>query len=156
MPSKFKEPNKACVIEAFRVGHSTAAAAYAGKIHRQTLWRWLSKGEKAKSGAYRDFYNAVEKAKGRPVKLAEEVLVETFTNTGNPAALRFKAALTFLERRTDAWTPKRSVESAITVESEVKVEEMRTFTHEERREAIAQSVKEAMLENGVKTDGESE
>jgi transposase len=52
------------IIQAIRIGATYEHAASYGGITRVTLWKWLKKGEEAKSGKLKDFHDAVRKAEG--------------------------------------------------------------------------------------------
>ncbi len=67
------------------------AAAFAG-IHKDTLYDWLKKGARAKSGPYQEFSDAVEKA------LAESE-VRDVTLIANAAKDNWTAAAWRLERK---------------------------------------------------------
>ena len=50
------------ICEYIRLGMTYEIAARVAGICRQTLWDWQARGEKAKSGVYREFFNALEVA----------------------------------------------------------------------------------------------
>lgn len=61
-PSKLTPEIQEKIVQAIRAGnYIETAAAYAG-IDKTTLYDWLKRGARAKTGKYREFSNAVEKA----------------------------------------------------------------------------------------------
>lgn len=85
------------IIQAIRAGnYRETAAAYAG-IHIGTFYRWLQKGERAKSGPYREFREAIERAEAEAE--VRHVAIVAKAATDDP-----KAAMWWLERRfPDRW-----------------------------------------------------
>lgn len=69
-PSKLSDTIKRRIIEVIGAGgNKTLAAKWAG-VSRQTLHDWLARGEKQKSGIYRDFLDEYRRAEARPEILA--------------------------------------------------------------------------------------
>jgi len=61
-PTKLTPQVQARIVQAIVGGNDiTVAAAYAG-IHRDTFYAWLERGQKAKTGPYSDFSDAIQKA----------------------------------------------------------------------------------------------
>ena len=61
-------------------------------VHPGTFYRWLETGEKAKTGRYREFYDAVERAKAdSALRLVSQITLQAPTD--------WRAAAFMLERR---------------------------------------------------------
>jgi len=91
-PSKLTPEITKRLIEAIRAGnYYEAACAYAG-IGYSTFRAWMIKGEKAKSGKYREFMEAIKKAEYE----AEARLVAQWQKH---MPENWQAIATFLERR---------------------------------------------------------
>ena len=59
-PSRITKEIQDKICEALRIGcYIEGAAAYAG-IHKRTVYNWMERGHKQKSGPYREFLHAVE------------------------------------------------------------------------------------------------
>lgn len=91
-PSKLTEEVKNRLLDALRMGnYYDAACAYAG-IHYYTFRLWMAKGEKAKSGEFFEFFEAVKEAENeaeaRTVLLWQKAIPKDW-----------RAAQGFLERR---------------------------------------------------------
>ncbi|RKH77001.1 hypothetical protein D7X99_33115 [Corallococcus sp. AB032C] len=99
-PTKLTPELQKKIIDAIRAGnYMETAAAYAG-ISKDTFFRWLRKGARAKSGIYKDFHDAVEKA------LAESEVRDVML-IANAATTDWKAAAWRLERKfPDRWGRK--------------------------------------------------
>lgn len=93
MPSKFTEETTTKIIQAIRMGATYDLAAKFGGITYQTFNEWRKKGEEAKSGAYRDFVDAVERAEGEAA-IGWLAKIEKAATDGNWQAAAWK-----LERR---------------------------------------------------------
>ena len=100
-PSKLTPEITKRLTEAIRAGnYYEAACAYAG-IAYSTFREWMVKGEKAKSGKYREFMEAVKKAEHEA-----EVRMVAMWQKHMPE--NWQAIATFLERRyPDRWGRKR-------------------------------------------------
>ena len=63
-PSKFTQETREKIITALRANaYIETAAAYAG-IEKDTFYRWLKMGARAKSGPYREFSDAIKQTMG--------------------------------------------------------------------------------------------
>ena len=100
-PSKLTPEVTKRLTEAIRAGnYYEAACAYAG-IAYSTFREWMVKGEKAKSGKYREFMEAVKKAEHEA-----EVRMVAMWQKHMPD--NWQAIATFLERRyPERWGRKR-------------------------------------------------
>ena len=89
------------LTEAIRAGnYYEAACAYAG-IHYSTFRKWMQKGETAKSGKFREFFEAVMRA-----EYEAEVRMVALWQKHMPED--YRAIRDFLERRyPDRWGRKR-------------------------------------------------
>lgn len=85
------------IVGYIRMGHFTQVAARLGGISESTLYRWLERGRNAKSGRYREFWEAIETAKA----FAEARYLETVRDIAQDQRHkdRLKAATWWLERR---------------------------------------------------------
>lgn len=81
------------IIAAVEIGASRAISAEAGGISERTLYYWLSRGNKAKSGAYFDFVQAYRAAESRGALHALQT-INTAIKDGD-----WKASAWLLERR---------------------------------------------------------
>lgn len=107
------------------------AAAYAG-ISKDTFFRWLRKGARAKSGIYKDFHDAVEKALA-DAEVRDVMLI------ANAAATDWKAAAWRLERKfPDRWGRKERLSADLNHSGQVvKREEYDiSITHEITNEIL--------------------
>ncbi|MGG3737207.1 hypothetical protein [Aeribacillus pallidus] len=102
-PSKLTPEIQKKIIDAVRAGnYMETAAAYAG-ISKDTLYRWLKQGARAKSGKYKAFHDAIEKA------LAEAEVRDVMI-IANAATSDWKAAAWRLERKfPDKWGRKEKL-----------------------------------------------
>lgn len=64
-PSKFTPEVEDALIQAFRLGASKKIAVGSVGVHERTFDNWMQSGRDAKSGRYRRFYLAIEKARNR-------------------------------------------------------------------------------------------
>ncbi len=62
-PSKLTPERQERIVELIRAGNYMEIAAQAAGIDVSTLYRWLQRGEKARSGKYRQFRDAVMRAR---------------------------------------------------------------------------------------------
>jgi hypothetical protein len=92
-PSKFQPELGQRIVDVVRVTGMAEAAAAACGIHRATLYRWLERGGKQRSGPLRDFADAVTKAQGE----SETRLLTLITKSAS--AGEWRAAAWLLERR---------------------------------------------------------
>jgi len=93
MGSKFNEETTTKIVQALRMGATYELAAKFAGITYQTFNEWRKKGASAKSGAYFDFVNAVERAEGEAA-IGWLAKIEKAANDGNWQAAAWK-----LERR---------------------------------------------------------
>jgi hypothetical protein len=91
-PTKLTPEVQKKIVDAIRAGnYMETAAAYAG-ISKDTFYRWLRRGARARNGIYKNFHDAVEKA------LAESEVRDVMI-IANAAATDWKAAAWRLERK---------------------------------------------------------
>ena len=85
------------ITRSIRAGHFTVIAAQLAGISETTLYRWLDAGREAKTGVYREFWEAVELAKAQ----AENKYLSVVRAVANDKTRkdRLKAATWWLERR---------------------------------------------------------
>lgn len=88
-PTALDDQTQAVIVRAISVGATFEAAANAGGVVYNTFNEWMKKGEAAKSGKYRDFYEAVKKAKGnRQIRWLAQI--EKAADGGNWQAAAWK------------------------------------------------------------------
>jgi len=91
--SKFVKPVRDLIVQALRLGATyEIAAEYAG-ISRSTLYNWMERGQREKTGEYRAFLDSIKQADAKGA-IANLALVETAAKAGD-----WKAAAWRLERR---------------------------------------------------------
>lgn len=91
-PTKLTPELQDRIVQAIRAGaYIETAAAYAG-VSKDTLYQWLKRGARSKSGIYRQFSDAVEKA------LAEAEMRDVML-VGRAAETNWQAAAWRLERK---------------------------------------------------------
>ena len=73
---KFSEEVCSIILDARASGMTKDECAGIAGIHVRTLNRWIARGEKAKSGKYRDFYFAYLKANLEFVKYHRDKIAE--------------------------------------------------------------------------------
>lgn len=123
------------IVKAVRDGNWDEVAARAGGLDHSTFYRWLGKGEKATSGIYRDFYDAVKQAEaeheaemvgiitaGARGEIVEKQVTTyeyfnrkgakvTRTTVTEKSGKDASTAIKYLERRHSArWKPRLAVE----------------------------------------------
>jgi hypothetical protein len=66
MPAaKITEEITLCIVDALGAGHYREVACKLAGIDRRTLLNWLKRGQRERSGVYRDLYLAVERAEAK-------------------------------------------------------------------------------------------
>ena len=66
MPAaKITEEITLCIVDALGAGHYREVACKLAGIDRRTLLNWLKRGQRERSGVYRDLYLAVEQAEAK-------------------------------------------------------------------------------------------
>jgi len=119
------------IVKAIRLGNYIEVSAACAGICKQTLYNWLRRGERAKSGKYRQFLDAVQRA----VAEAEVVNVGQVSRAATQGD--WKAATWRLERQhRDRWGSgqKRSEEDDKTANHEIVarvLEEVSAMSDEE-------------------------
>lgn len=61
-PSKLSPDLQAKIVERLQAGATIQATCDSVGIHKQTFYNWMEQGEKAKSGAFFDFFDAATRA----------------------------------------------------------------------------------------------
>src|SRR5580765_97178 len=108
-PTKLTPESKQRLLSAVRQGnYLQAAARYAG-IHESTLYYWLDRGRREKSGEYFDFSESLEQAEAE----AEVALVAAW-RAHAPADYR-AASLMLARRHPERWAPREVAPSEVTV-----------------------------------------
>jgi hypothetical protein len=126
-PTKLTPEVQKKIVDAIRAGnYMETAAAYAG-ISKDTFYRWLKRGARAKSGIYKNFHDAVEKA------LAESEVRDVMI-IANAAATDWKAAAWRLERKFPERWGKKSQYYDDEEERSLKLEQLRLLIEKTRAE----------------------
>ena len=76
--SKFNHGVRRIILQAVEKGLNQKDAARLAGIDESTYWRWIKRGEEAKSGEYHDFVQAVERVKS----LAKTALLRHIGDVG--------------------------------------------------------------------------
>jgi hypothetical protein len=97
------------ICDVLKLGNYLETAAAVVGIERQTLYNWIEKGRRAKSGPYRQFFDAVEKAQSN----AESLLVGRIMVAG---VKEWQANAWMLERK---WPRKYGRQVQIVVRDEL-------------------------------------
>lgn len=63
--TKFNEETCKCLVDNYSKGLTITDCANIAGIDRRTVHRWIEKGEKARSGKYKQFYLEMQKAKSK-------------------------------------------------------------------------------------------
>jgi transposase len=92
-PTKLTPAVRERVAQAVRLGATYEHAALAGGVDYSTFRRWMEKGERAASGAFREFRDAIKKAEGAAL-VGWLAKIEQAAQDGNWFAAAWK-----LERR---------------------------------------------------------
>lgn len=93
MPANKLNPEvQEIICRAIRSGNYLHTAAEAAGVSRQTVWNWKEKGEKALTGKYRDFFDALKKAEAEAVQ-RNVALIQIAAET------QWTAAAWWLERK---------------------------------------------------------
>ncbi len=71
--------------EALSKGHSIEGACGIVGINRQTYHNWYNRGEKARSGKYKQFYCDVETARSKAVSNVEQPILDAIPTDVNSA-----------------------------------------------------------------------
>jgi transposase len=90
-PPKLNAERQERILQALRAGNYVEVAARYGGIGYSTMRTWIERGEKETDGPYRDFMEAVEKARAE----AEVGMVAVVKNA---ARTQWQAAAWWLER----------------------------------------------------------
>ena len=130
-PSKLTPDVQERICQAIRAGnYYEAACAYAG-IDYSTFRRWIIKGEKAKSGKYHDFCEAIKKAE-------HEAEVRMVAQWQKHMPENWQAIATFLERRfPDRWGRRMDVRQDIKQEVQGQVTQRHEYDITHRIEQYA-------------------
>lgn len=114
--SKLTDEVQQKIVAAVERGSYAVPAAEAAGISERTFYRWMQEGEAAQSGRKRQFWQAVERARGA----SETTLIEIIHNA---APGDWNAAKWLLERRfSSRWANTQKIEIAVEREMENMVE----------------------------------
>ena len=106
-PSKLTPERAKRIVELIRAGNYAEVASKASGIGESTFYAWLERGRTARSGVYREFLEAVEKAAAEAEALYLE-RVRVAAASGAPST--WQAAAWWLERRFPRRYGRRIVE----------------------------------------------
>lgn len=110
-PSKLTPETQTRIVQAIRVGATYELAAQFGGIAYNTFNEWMKKGEDAKAGRYRDFYEAVKEAEG-------DAAIKWLAVIDKAAADSWQAAAWKLERRYPNEYGRRVVDQNVKLDTE--------------------------------------
>ena len=117
-------------------GNYISTACAVARIHQSQYFRWMEKGEHAKSGIYRDFYDAVKEAE----QVAEVACLHAIRQ--DPA---WQAKAWVLERRfPERWGRKDRLEANIQGSVQVQFVPVEKMTIEEWNTKIVNPETEAL------------
>jgi hypothetical protein len=117
-PTKLTPEVKDRIIAAIRAGNYADAAARSAGISPATYYRWMKRGEAAKQGIQRDFFDDVRRAEGEAEVHAVAVIRKAMPSD-------WRAAAHYLERRyPDRWRRRESIEHEGSQRLVVKAEDL--------------------------------
>lgn len=113
-PEKLTPEVQQKIVDAIRMGaYIETAAAYAG-INKSTLYDWMKRGARAKSGKYKEFSNAIEKALAESEMRDLAVIAKASQENWQAAAWR-------LERKfPDRWGRRKAKSEIAKIEAETE------------------------------------
>lgn len=113
-PEKLTPELQQKIVDAIRMGaYIETAAAYAG-INKSTLYDWMKRGARAKSGKYKEFSNAIEKALAESEMRDLAVIAKASRENWQAAAWR-------LERKfPDRWGRRKAKSEIAKIEAETE------------------------------------
>jgi hypothetical protein len=103
-PTKLTPEASERICEALRDGAPRAVAAEAADVGDSTLYRWLERGDRARSGRFREFWEAVRAAEAEAMTRALRVVWQAI-EAGDG-----RLAMEFLSRRWPADFGRRPIE----------------------------------------------
>ena len=129
-PTKLTTEIEERIVAAIRAGNYAGPSARSAGISEATFYRWMARGEKAKSGIHRDFHEAVKRAEADAEVHAVAVIRREI------AGGDWRAAATFLEHRFgDRWRRREAIDHEGTQRLVVRTEQL--ADHELRKELRA-------------------
>lgn len=113
-PEKLTPELQQKIVDAIRMGaYIETASAYAG-INKSTLYDWMKRGARAKSGKYKEFSNAIEKALAESEMRDLAVIAKASQENWQAAAWR-------LERKfPDRWGRRKAKSEIAKIEAETE------------------------------------
>lgn len=146
-PSKLTPEVQEKICNAIRAGnYYEAACAYAG-IDYSTFRRWMVQGEKAKSGKYREFYEAVKKA-----EYEAEIRLVAMWQKHMPD--NWQAIATFLERRyPERWARRLDVKQEVQGQVKIEHDVARKIIEDPEASELAFRLFERIIQNESGGDG---
>ncbi len=116
------------IVSAIRAGnYANVAAGYAG-IGERTFYRWLQRGQEAKQGLYRQFWQAVKKAE-REAEVRAVAIIQKHMEDN------WQAAMTYLERKFPGRWGRRD-RLRVDLNPKAELEELLALSAEELEEAV--------------------
>ncbi len=148
-PSKLTPEVQHRLTEAIRAGNYYEAACGFAGIHYSTFRNWMIRGEKAKSGKYKKFFEAVTRA-----ELEAEVRMVAQWQKHMPED--YRAIRDFLERRhPERWGRQYRVDMKQELKGQVEIKNdiaKRVIADEEATD-LAHKLLERIAENDAGSDG---
>ena len=116
------------LCEAIAKGHSIPAACSVVGIVTQTYYNWYNRGEKAKSGQYRQFYCDVNNAQDQATHYVESVILDNLPTNPNDAKwwLTKRRPDTYADRTYNETKLDANVQSEVTVNLLDKIKKKRS------------------------------
>ena len=115
-PTKMNPGIRQAICKALRCGNTRQAAAEAAGVDRDTLRRWIRRGEQDNTGAFKAFYGALTRAEAEAEQEAVSVVKGAFM------AGEWRAAAWWLERRRpETYREQKNQGSSAAAETIVRV-----------------------------------
>lgn len=100
-------------------GNTNESAAALAGISSSTFYDWKARGEKAKSGKYREFYETIKRAEALAEAKRIEIIRNAMEGKGKFDQPNWTAAAWYLERRWPERWGRRKVEAEVNHSGEV-------------------------------------
>ncbi len=135
-PTKLTDEVHRRIVAAIRAGNYAEPAARSAGVSPATFYRWMERGQKQKSGIYRDFHDDVRRAEA-------DAEVEAVARLRKAMPENWRAVTTYLERRyPDRWRRRESHEHTGEGGGPVRVADA-MFEDPETRKALREALRQA-------------
>lgn len=132
MVTKFNDEITRRIVELHSEGVPIKYCADAVGIHRDTIYDWLNKGKKAKSGKYKKFYHDMQKARSDNIKYHLTKIADSKSWTASQYLLQVMDSETFVVAEKQQVEAK--MEADINAKTEVSIFDKAKELDEELRE----------------------